>query len=77
MNFEIHTIPNFDRRMKKLSKKYKSLKKDLYSFCEELSSNPYIGADLGNSIRKIRMAISDKAKGKSHGARVKSEGIKN
>jgi len=70
MNFEIHTIPNFDRNVKKLSKRYKSLKTDIINLVSEIRSNPYIGADLGSGIRKIRMAISDKGRGKSHGARV-------
>ena len=37
---------------------------------QELSSNPSAGIDLGCGIRKIRMAIGSKNKGKSHGARV-------
>lgn len=36
----------------------------------ELKQSPCQGADLGNGVRKIRMAIRDKGKGKSHGARV-------
>lgn len=32
--------------------------------------NPHIGVDLGNGIRKVRMAIASKGKGKSGGARV-------
>lgn len=70
MNFDIQTIPNFDKNAKKLSKRYKSIKIDLQNLVSELRQNPYIGADLGNGIRNIRMAISDKGKGKSHGARV-------
>lgn len=31
---------------------------------------PTMGSDLGHGVRKVRMAISDKGKGKSHGARV-------
>ena len=70
MNFDINTIPNFDKNAKKLSKRYKSLKNDIINLVSELRNNPYIGADLGSGVRKIRMAISDKGKGKSHGARV-------
>ncbi len=70
MRFEIHTISHFDKRVKKLVKKYKSIKKDIAELSSELESNPYIGVDLGGGVRKIRMAISDKGKGKSGGARV-------
>lgn len=70
MSFEVHTIPNFDRRVKRLAKKYKSLKNDLLSLTTQLRDNPFAGADLGNGVRKVRMAISDKGRGKSGGARV-------
>ncbi len=32
--------------------------------------NPFMGSDLGRGVRKIRMAIGSKGKGKSGGARV-------
>lgn len=70
MKFDVHTIPNFDRKFKRLSKKYKSLTSDLKALVLSIKENPYIGADLGNGLRKIRMSISDKGKGKSGGARV-------
>lgn len=70
MSFEVRTIAHFDKRFKKLSKKYKSLKKDFIDFTEQLKENPRAGADLVNGIRKVRMAISDKGKGKSGGARI-------
>ncbi|WP_288146311.1 type II toxin-antitoxin system RelE/ParE family toxin [Xylanibacter caecicola] len=53
-----------------LNKRYRTISNDLEKLIESLEANPYIGADLGNNIRKIRMAISDKGRGKSHGARV-------
>ena len=37
---------------------------------EMLRKNPMAGADLGDGIRKVRMAITSKGKGKSGGARV-------
>lgn len=70
MNYSIETLPSFDKKLKQLAKKYKSLKTDLQEFVNELSQNPEIGANLGNGIRKVRMSISSKGKGKSHGARV-------
>ena len=35
-----------------------------------MAKNPYQEADLGHGLRKVRMAISAKGKGKSGGARV-------
>lgn len=70
MNYSIDTLPSFDKKLKKLAKKYKSLKNDLQELIKELIQNPSTGADLGNGIHKVRMTISDKGKGKSHGARV-------
>lgn len=70
MKYSIHTLPNFDKKFKKLAKKYKSLGEDLKVLITELRQNPDTGADLGNGIHKVRMAIRDKGKGKSHGARV-------
>lgn len=67
---EIQTAPSFDREMKRLKKKYRSLVKDYLQFIEELSANPYMGVDLGNGVHKVRMAISSKGKGKSGGARI-------
>lgn len=53
-----------------MAKKYRSIKKDYQKLLDELAKNPYQGADLGHGLRKVRMAISAKCKGKSGGARV-------
>ena len=53
-----------------MAKKYRSIKKDYQKLLDELAKNPYQGADLGHGLRKVRMAISAKGKGKSGGARV-------
>lgn len=70
MNYNIILGTSFKKEIKRLSKKYHSLKSDLQVLQEELLRNPTAGVNLGNGIRKVRMAISDKARGKSHGARV-------
>jgi len=70
MNYEIVTTDYFDKQVKTLSKKYRSLPNDLDVFKKELLKNPLIGDDLGNNTRKVRMAIASKNKGKSGGARV-------
>ena len=70
MNYRIKVLPNFVKDIKRLSKKYPSIKQDYADLLDELQQNPYSGIDLGNGLRKIRMAIKSKGRGKSHGARV-------
>ena len=70
MSFEIRTIENFDRQAKRLAKHYASFRDDFKTLLEELQMNPMVGTDLGGGIKKVRMAIASKGKGKSGGARV-------
>ncbi|MDR2146972.1 MAG: type II toxin-antitoxin system RelE/ParE family toxin [Tannerella sp.] len=70
MNYSIVTSEDFERNFKRLSKKYFSLVNDIKVFKKELLANPNMGDDLGDNIRKVRMAITSKNKGKSGGARV-------
>lgn len=70
MNFEIRASKYFAKELKRLGKKYKSLKADYSNFLDRLESNPFEGTDLDHGLRKVRMAISNKNKGKSHGARI-------
>lgn len=70
MNVKIIPSVEFDRQFKRLAKKYKSLLDDYLTFSKELKENPLQGAALGRGVRKIRMAIGSKGKGKSGGARV-------
>ena len=62
--------PEFLKSAKVLSKRYRSFADDLKSLCDEIVKNPHLGDDLGSGIRKIRMAIKSKGKGKRGGARV-------
>jgi len=70
MNYKFTLRASFMREAKRLSKRYRSLKDDLHRLQEELRQNPQLGTDLGNGLRKIRMAITSKGRGKSGGARV-------
>lgn len=70
MNYRIELGSSFKQKFKRLRKKYHSLDKDLAQLADELRQNPAAGTDLGRGVRKVRMAVSDKGKGKSHGARV-------
>ena len=70
MNVTIHLLDKFKRQFRQLRKKYHSLTDDLEDFQQSLKENPFQGDDLGGGVRKIRMAITSKGKGKSGGARV-------
>lgn len=70
MSCEITYSPRFARELKILSKHYKSLKQDYANLLESLRDNPEQGTKLGNNLRKVRLAITSKGKGKSGGARV-------
>lgn len=70
MNYKIKVLPDFARSLKRLGKKYHSIKQDYARLLEELRANPQAGTDLGGGLRKVRMAIASKGRGKSHGARV-------
>ena len=70
MSFKILPDPVFERELKRLAKKYPSIKSDLKIEINALMENPTMGKSLGNNCFKIRMAISSKNKGKSGGARL-------
>lgn len=70
MNITIVPSKVFIRKAKLLAKKHRTLISDLKKLEEELKENPDIGIDLGNGLRKVRMNITAKGKGKSGGARV-------
>lgn len=70
MNFDIIPTPDFERAFKALAKRHRSLKQDILDFTKSLQENPFQGDELSPGIRKIRMAIASKGRGKSGGARV-------
>jgi hypothetical protein len=70
MSYNVLTIPPFDKQLKRLAKKYPSLKNEFAELLESLEQEPEQGINLGNNCYKIRIAIASKGKGKSGGARV-------
>ena len=68
MNFEV--VPEFEKSLKRLNKKYSSLKTDYKAFLKELEENPEIGDEIFPNCRKARIAIKSKGKGKRGGARI-------
>lgn len=70
MKVTIIPSPEFDRHFRRLAKKYKSLPTDYLALSKSLKEQPMQGDDLGGGVRKVRMAIQSKGKGKRGGARV-------
>lgn len=70
MSFDVKTTSRFEKSAKMLFKRHRSLKSDLNNFITSLELNPFQGDELQPGIRKIRMAITSKGRGKSGGARV-------
>jgi len=70
MSFKIEVTTYFTKQLKRLVKKFPSLKKEYAVLIASLKENPEQGTNLGNNCYKIRIAIASKQKGKSGGARV-------
>lgn len=70
MSYNIIAVPTFRKELKKLAKKYHSLKTDLAGLFALLEENPTQGTSLGRNCYKIRLSIASKGKGKSGGARI-------
>lgn len=72
---EIVLLPEFKKNAKKLNKRYASFADDFEQLLKEIADNALLGTDLGGGLRKIRMRITSKGKGKSGGARVISHNV--
>jgi mRNA-degrading endonuclease RelE of RelBE toxin-antitoxin system len=70
MNYNIIAVPTFKKEIKRLVKKFPSLKLEFANLIESLEQNPIQGIDLGNDCYKIRLGIASKGKGKSGGGRI-------
>ena len=70
MKISVKLTTNFEKELKPLIKKYKSIFEDLDKLEKELIKNPRLGTPLGKSAYKIRLKIASKGQGKSGGARV-------
>ncbi|MDT3739793.1 MAG: type II toxin-antitoxin system RelE/ParE family toxin [Candidatus Kapabacteria bacterium] len=70
MNYKVKTLANFEKKAKKLIRKYPSLVQEISELISDLRTNPKQGIDLGKNCYKIRLAIESKGKGKSGGGRV-------
>ncbi len=70
MSFNIEVTAFFSKQLKRLVKKFPSLKKEYSELINSLKENPEQGNKIGNNCYKIRLSIASKQKGKSGGARV-------
>lgn len=61
---------DFRTAYKRLKKRHKSLQTDFERLLSSLLRNPMQGVELDGGVRKIRLAITSKGRGKSGGARV-------
>ena len=70
MNYSIISTRRFERELKRLAKRFPSLKYEFTGLIDKITKNPIIGVFIGNNCYKIRLAVGSKGKGKSGGARV-------
>jgi hypothetical protein len=70
MKYDVHTTSRFDKELKRLVKKYPSLRDEAIALIISLETNPLQGTDMGNGVRKIRVAVQSKGKGKKGGVRI-------
>ena len=70
MSYSIVTTHRFEKELKRLAKKFPSLKNEFVELIDSLTSKPETGTFIGNNCYKIRLAIGSKGKGKSGGGQV-------
>lgn len=67
---EVRFSDEFNRAFKRLKKRYRSLPADLKRLLVSLVSDPEQGTELYNGMRKLRLSIESKGRGKRGGGRV-------
>lgn len=70
MSYKVKLTPKFEKEIKRLVKKYPSLKTEYPELIASVKDDPMQGTAIGNNCYKMRVAIVSKGKGKSGGARV-------
>jgi mRNA-degrading endonuclease RelE of RelBE toxin-antitoxin system len=70
MSYSVLATPVFSKELKRLNKKYPSVKSEIIKLVASLKAEPEQGVRLANNCFKIRLSIASKGKGKSGGARV-------
>ncbi|HAH23143.1 MAG TPA: hypothetical protein DCL77_05170 [Prolixibacteraceae bacterium] len=67
---QIIALPEFEKDLKRLNKKYQSLKNEYLSYIESSEEKGPQGIHLGHNVYKARLAVKSKGKGKSGGLRI-------
>jgi len=70
MSYSIVPTLRFEKELKRLVKKFPSLKNEFSQLLTAIGADPHAGSFIGNNCYKIRLAIQSKGKGKRGGARV-------
>ena len=70
MSYKIYSTSRFERELKRLVKKFPSLKREYQNLIDLIRQATDLGTFIGNDCYKLRLAIESKGKGKSGGARV-------
>ena len=70
MSYSIIPTNRFEKELKRLVKKFPSLRNEFAELITDIIADPESGTFIGNNCFKIRLAIRSKGKGKSGGARV-------
>ncbi len=70
MSFKVQNTERFAKELKRLSKKFPSLKSEVITLVLSLEEKPVQGVPIGNNFYKIRISIASKGKGKRGGGRV-------
>lgn len=60
MNYKVIAISKFEKELKRLVKKYPSLKGEYIALVGKLQESPLQGVSLGGNCYKIRVAIASK-----------------
>lgn len=70
LGYEIQKTKLFEKLVDNLYKRFKHIESDIEAFEDELDEVSKLGVHLGKNVYKVRIANSDKNKGKSSGYRL-------
>ncbi|MFZ2889802.1 type II toxin-antitoxin system RelE/ParE family toxin [Sulfuricurvum sp.] len=70
LGYEIQKTKLFEKLIDTLYKRFKNIESDIEAFGDDLDDVSKLGIHLGKNVYKVRIANSDKNKGKSSGYRL-------